>query len=113
MHSYEATEGKLHGIANQVEKHLLVPLLVTLHHRRYSPVHICAQSEVFLLNLEAHDLADLFNCAANVEKLRIDLEFAILDPTHVEGVLNHMLQMHRRVQYDVQIPLGSLVCNEA
>ena len=91
-------EGKFSSVAHQVEEDLLESLDVCEHLSGYIRRYLQVEGETLGTKLEAHDVADLLDRSPHVRHFLIDGELIVLEATHVQGVLNHVLKMVRRVQ---------------
>ena len=53
--------------------------------------------QLFLPELKFHDFANIFNCIRNLEMILKEQELIILKAAHIEGILNHVLQVKSRI----------------
>ena len=86
-------EGKLHCIANKIEKDLLKSFLVWLDHCRYWRVKLQIQKEWFLCYLKTHYWRNFFYGISHIEKLWDYLKLVVFYSRHVQGVFNNILKM--------------------
>ena len=104
-----STECKFNGISNEVEQHLLEPLLIT-EYLVWNPIrHLQSELETLLQYLELHDVKDLPHSRAEIEGVLEERELVVFKATHVKCILNQTLQMQGRVLYNRKELLYPLV----
>ena len=101
IHSNGAMKCELDSIPYQVEEDLSVAFLISLHLLWNDLVHQDIQRQALLSRLELHDACYLLDSGPDIKELFEDLELVVLDATHVQCILNHILKVQARVEYDV------------
>jgi len=97
-HTNKAGVRELESIAHQVEQDLLVSLLVGKDNRVEALLSVEFKDKSFRVHLEAHDIVDLFQALDDVELVNFDLERPVLHLGHVKSVVDHILEMNRRIR---------------
>jgi hypothetical protein len=101
IHSYGAMKCELDSIPYQIEEDLPVAFLISLNILWYDLVHQDVKRQALLSRLELHDACYLLDSSPDIKELLEDLELVVLDAAHVQCILNHILKVQARVEYDV------------
>ena len=87
-----ALESELDGVSNQIEQHLLVTFLVSLHYLRHIGRYGDEKIKFLLGSLELHDVVYILDGVSQIELFFVDLELIVLKSAHIQCVFNHVLK---------------------
>ncbi|MNV49654.1 hypothetical protein D3C71_1416150 [compost metagenome] len=104
-----AARRELHGVADQIEQHLLQPFRISANNVRHIESDFTGQRKTFLLRTRRDDIKRILDAVSQPEGAILKLAFSRLDLGQIQNVIDDIQQRIPALPNDLDIVLLLIV----